>query len=915
MSEIPAGYQGVRELGRGGMGVVWLATELATGRPVVIKRLLAADDLDLRRRFQREAEALAALRHPAVLGIYSSGVDLAGPFLVLEFVAGVALDAVLKSEGPRPIEEVVDTLIAMAEGLAACHAADVCHRDLKPANVLRENGTGRIVMVDFGLAGVQREGERLTMTGQLLGTPGYMAPEQLDGSSRLDAKTDIWGLCATGYALLTGQAPRQGTLLEMQTHHARGKSLPRASELRPEVPAWLDGVLEDGMAEDPEQRPRAEELIVALQESEELESRREAREVRERRWKIVIATMIALLFCALVHELPRLLADEVSFQLKDPPPTITRLERLDLLGGFFGRPGAVEVRVDGFPTVFTELRGKSLPLTVELGDEGRRDVELHPVDGWGRALPVVRFSVVVDRTPPEADIDWSGALTELRVRGTVEDDDVEVSLDGKAIPLAGRTFEALLPKPTSGARHELIVRDAAGNVTRSDHRPVYLVGSPPPDWRKRFGRKPDRAVFKLLGTPGRGEVGVRLLPGVHRFPVTIRRPVTLVGEPDVEVCGDGSRAALEIAESATVTAIGVRIRQPDTGKAPAIRSSARFLRLKDCEVTSNGMDVLHASPLRTGGDVVQLLIENCRFVRGGIYALRQLGGRARIKGLEVRDAYNLQVAARRRGDMLKVTGELTPAGGLKRYSVLFFGRGSRAEIDRLDLRHVYDQAVGIAGGDVLLRDSQIVGYARSGELGTEAYGIIAGKISESGRRRDPGERGRLTAINSWIIEGKKAMVLTNCEVRLRDCRVLARNQAIYVMGHTSLEMSGCLIAGHPAARNHFRGREPDSLVDEEVNGKAIRVPTFSGVSINTGPEITVRLADCRVRDLRGPPIMVGRRGELPFQFDRKTPASYEDQWPRGAKAPKLTLERVEINTDAKAPDISEQLGEWRIEEK
>jgi tetratricopeptide (TPR) repeat protein len=216
------GYELVREIGRGGMGVVYEAVELATGHRVAVKVLPAGfgKDATAVTRFQREGEASERLRHPFVVPVHARGCDGGTHYLVMELVDGESLDRVLASarngnpdSRPRaPAVKWLDDFSAIARHLADvadalqhAHEQGVIHRDVKPSNLLLA-ADGRLLLGDFGLAQVLAQ-PSLTRTGEFIGTPSYMSPEQISGNPPLDHRTDLYSLGATMYELLVGQPP------------------------------------------------------------------------------------------------------------------------------------------------------------------------------------------------------------------------------------------------------------------------------------------------------------------------------------------------------------------------------------------------------------------------------------------------------------------------------------------------------------------------------------------------------------------------------------------------------------------------------------------------------------------------------------------------------------------------------------
>jgi hypothetical protein len=200
-------YTIVSELGRGGMGVVYLAHEESLNRYVAIKVLgeQLSGDPTFVARFTREAQAVAALSHPNIIQIFFIGEDNGRHYFVMEYVKGKSLLAIVKEQGKVENPRAAQYILQAANGLAAAHDNGFVHRDIKPANLLVNEG-GLLKIADFGLALPSDAVTRLTATGMLVGTPGYLSPEQCMGE-QLDKRTDIYSLGVTYYELLTGTMP------------------------------------------------------------------------------------------------------------------------------------------------------------------------------------------------------------------------------------------------------------------------------------------------------------------------------------------------------------------------------------------------------------------------------------------------------------------------------------------------------------------------------------------------------------------------------------------------------------------------------------------------------------------------------------------------------------------------------------
>jgi eukaryotic-like serine/threonine-protein kinase len=255
-----------RALGEGGMGLVFAAECPRFEVPVALKVLRPESTVKEVKRFQAEAKAVARLEHPNVIRVFEQRQSPEGHhYMAMELVKGEALDLRVKREGPVPPEAAAEMGVAMASALAAAHAAGVLHRDLKPSNVLID-GDDRVVLTDFGLAKVVGS-EALTRTGEVLGTPVYMAPEQaLAQREDIDVRTDVYGLGATLYHVLTGRLPFQGKgVTQVLTKIVRTPPRP-LREVRPEIPEKLEAVVLRCMEKDQAKRyPSAEHLERALQ--------------------------------------------------------------------------------------------------------------------------------------------------------------------------------------------------------------------------------------------------------------------------------------------------------------------------------------------------------------------------------------------------------------------------------------------------------------------------------------------------------------------------------------------------------------------------------------------------------------------------------------------------------------------------
>lgn len=247
-------YRLTRRLGRGGMGEVFLAWDERLGRRVAVKRILRSDpSAQDRERFRREARAAARLSHPAVVQVYDLVEDDAGDAIVLEYVEGRTLRALI-AEGTPPIGLAVRLVREISEGLAAAHAAGLVHRDLKAENVVvtRE---GQAKILDFGIATIL-ESDPLTAQGVVVGTAHAMSPEQARGGE-VDARSDLFSLGILLYELLTGNSPFRGSNSLDELQRVISHVPPPVCGLRPEVPRALSELVDRLLAKRREDRPRS----------------------------------------------------------------------------------------------------------------------------------------------------------------------------------------------------------------------------------------------------------------------------------------------------------------------------------------------------------------------------------------------------------------------------------------------------------------------------------------------------------------------------------------------------------------------------------------------------------------------------------------------------------------------------------
>jgi serine/threonine-protein kinase len=243
-------------IGRGGMSTVYRATDSRLGRTVAVKVLLAGladQDPTYVARFEREARAAAALASSAVVAVYDTGIDDGAQFIVMEYVRGRSVAAILR--GPRPLEvqEAVRIGERVADALGAAHAGGIVHRDIKPANVMVADD-GTVKVLDFGVARML-DGTTITQAASVLGTAAYMAPERAMGEPG-DVRADIYSLGCLLYAMLTGRPPFDGELAAALLHQQVSAQPRPPGELRAGIPKELEALVTAMLAKSPAGRPQ-----------------------------------------------------------------------------------------------------------------------------------------------------------------------------------------------------------------------------------------------------------------------------------------------------------------------------------------------------------------------------------------------------------------------------------------------------------------------------------------------------------------------------------------------------------------------------------------------------------------------------------------------------------------------------------
>ncbi len=262
-------YEVLDELGRGAMGSVLRARDPAMGRVIAIKSIHAASLAgeqagEFRERFYREARAAGALAHPGIVPVFDVGEDDGAPFLVMELVQGRTLEAALKAGERYPLDRVAEIGRQIAEALGYAHKNGVIHRDIKPANILMTSrevyGVERPRITDFGVA--KLAGGEATTTGQLLGTPAFMPPEQFTGAP-IDGRSDLFSLGVILYRMATGEQPFPGETLTAVSYKVVHTEPIPPSKLNPALPPQFEAIILKCLAKSPDARHQTGEELAA----------------------------------------------------------------------------------------------------------------------------------------------------------------------------------------------------------------------------------------------------------------------------------------------------------------------------------------------------------------------------------------------------------------------------------------------------------------------------------------------------------------------------------------------------------------------------------------------------------------------------------------------------------------------------
>jgi serine/threonine-protein kinase len=316
----------------GGMGIIVACTDELLGRPVVLKFLKRrwCKKKEVVERFLREARSAARIRSEHVVRVYDAGKIESGiPYMVMEQLEGEDLESLRRARGPLPIEEAVDMCVQALDAIVEAHEHGIVHRDLKPSNLFLAARRGKapiIKVLDFGISKIVSEQEptvHITRTGSMMGSPGYMSPEQVRNMKHVDRRTDVWSLGVILYELLSGENAFTGQTIGEVFTKIREEDLPPLRKVRADAPAKLEAVLRRCLARKRDDRfESASELRQALLPFAAQPMR------ASRKWHLPIGALVAIALLAWIgwrtlDERPAVVTSQIAVPVPHVSPTVS----------------------------------------------------------------------------------------------------------------------------------------------------------------------------------------------------------------------------------------------------------------------------------------------------------------------------------------------------------------------------------------------------------------------------------------------------------------------------------------------------------------------------------------------------------------------------------------------------------------
>jgi serine/threonine protein kinase/nitrous oxidase accessory protein NosD len=626
------------EIGRGGMGRVYLAVVKSTGAEVVIKTLLKVKKCEKQvERLRREAVALAQLSHPNIVKVHDvkiSGIktaeELLFPYVVMEHVQGDTFDRLIEdswdqSGGPPDIDQLRRIFAKLAAALIHCHERGILHRDVKPSNILIEKldddvDKVRPVLIDFGLVkldpGKLRESlevsQHLTKPGQTLGTPAFAAPEQICGKlDEISEATDVWGLAATLYYSLCDQVPYQLSHPYELYAAVRRRDPKRVRKVDSRVPPWLDDLCASCLQRDASRRPTMKAVLQAL------ESRKASRAPLP--WKslaIVFLTGIALLM--LIQ--PLLSIDTRAPILTLEKAVVTRERSVEIRGTIDDdSPCRLFIKRQGGSASYIQFpvaEDGHFQVRQKIEREGLNRFFIKCEDSSGNVSKTLSWNVNLDTKAPAfvlAKLRGSTYDSTIIIAGRFEED-CSVYVGKQRFQTGNRSFEQSFPLKAGWNRFRVSCRDSAGNesfkTVNVERLPVIHVAK---SSTAQASHSYDSVARALISAAPRSRIFVH--PGIYNESFVIKKEVEIIG------VGEASKVILRSSTRASRIRAKTLLKKL-TFECLGVGKNSQALRVlaDDCVIENCTFYSLNRQGLAIGsGDLAKksiaakrLILKNCQ---------------------------------------------------------------------------------------------------------------------------------------------------------------------------------------------------------------------------------------------------------------------------------------------------------------
>lgn len=628
-------YRILGEINRGGMGVIYRARHRESNDDVIIKTPLKEKNPEstILERFEREAKTLARLSHPNIVKIADYGQIEGRPFFVMEFIRGENLEEMItarrkKNKDSTDYKWLAKIFSKIAEALAHCHSKGIVHRDLKPSNILVEYKSNRPVLVDFGLVKKDMEhdvnqhsdvsDDQLTKTGEVIGTPAFMAPEQLNPQQygKVTEASDVWSLGATLFWAMTGKFPYEVQGM-VQLFGAMSYGPPRtASSIDSNVPNWLNTLCARCMERDSEKRLSADQVARILRD------RRKARFNWTKKHSLV--TVFSLLFLsvtALGFFLFGLQDSSIPVLELPSTPETTRAEKYVLKGRIADNAPQMLIikQKNRKKTEYVDPDGSfRVPLKLV---EGENKFLLIPMDQDGNQGETKVLTIVRDNTAPVPqfkNLEPTTYKETFTLEGTLSEANCTISVESNQFKVTGTEFKIPLPLKAGANSLAIVISDKLGNQVEKTIEirrvPFIVVG-----YVKNLQSDPSANYADLDFAIEKAPQRCRILVGPGRY--TVSRTI----DKELEIVGQGPRDKVIIESDRSGQILTLRsprihlknltfkAQAPSSSEASCISINAGYAIVEDCLVTSsvgNGITLIGSNSKKSRGTAPRLFFKN-----------------------------------------------------------------------------------------------------------------------------------------------------------------------------------------------------------------------------------------------------------------------------------------------------------------